>query len=69
MIIELTGESVQDGKIVASGGWCAPPNFSFDIYLPPRRRTFWQWLRRKPKISRRIYLPSLTVERGGIKYD
>lgn len=38
--------------IMTGGGLNSEPErtFSLDLFTPARRRTFWEWLRRKPKI-------------------
>lgn len=37
--------------------------FSLDVFTPARRRTFWEWLRRKPKhLASATYFPNVRLE-------
>lgn len=37
------------------------PTFSVEV-VSPVRRTFWQWLRRKPRQHRRIVIPNARLD-------
>lgn len=43
------------------------PTFSLDVTVPARRRTFWEWLRRRPRhLATRYFIPNarLAQEEG-----
>lgn len=50
------------GGAFVKNGVQAQQTFSFEV-LTPIKRTFWQWLRRKPRPVRRIYIPNAKIER------
>jgi hypothetical protein len=39
------------------------PSFAVEI-VRPIKRTFWQWLLRKPRQYQTIYIPRATIEEG-----
>lgn len=36
------------------------PTFSLEVKYPVKR-TFWQWLRRKPRLWNHVYIPNATM--------
>lgn len=51
--------------ILTGGVMGSPPEPTFAIEVhAPIKRTFWQWLRRKPRQWTRTYIPNATVSRN-----
>lgn len=56
--MELTFTEVNPELIDLVTGGTAEPITSLEVYAPIKR-TFWQWLRRKPRQYRVVYIPSV----------
>lgn len=46
---------------ILTGGPLPEPVFSVEV-ISPIKRTFWQWLLRKPKRYQRTFIPRATIE-------
>lgn len=46
---------------ILTGGPLSKPEFSVEV-VTPIKRTFWQWLLRKPKQHRTYYIPRARIE-------
>jgi hypothetical protein len=54
--------------ILTGGAFGTPPSaeFSLNVFTPARRRTFWEWLRRKPKHHAvHTYFPRVKMAKEG----
>lgn len=57
--MEVTFQDVDPATLgLLTGGVIgeAPPEFSIEVHHPVRR-TFWQWLLRRPRRWRRVHVP------------
>lgn len=45
--------------LLTGGAIARPQNITIQH---TKKRTFWQWLRRKPKVTRTLYLPNARIE-------
>ena len=48
---------------ILTGGPLSEPVFSVEVFHPIKR-TFWQWLRRKPKRYQHVIIPRARIEEG-----
>lgn len=60
--LDLTFNEVDPELLgILTGGFMGTPpapTFSIEAFIPARRRTFWEWLRRKPKhLAHSILIP------------